>query len=248
MYLAGDYESWDQRSLMIGMMGMRGGMGGMGGGMGGMGGGMGGMGGGMGMMSVPPTGPMETTLQPRQERHLPTAVVSMNPPDANSQATVPADGESLRISAIDQWTDDKRTLSAFKQLAKAKAPPTVAQMVMWYVTAGADWDDVGRLSQGWGNASEIALARRFVADLSTSEEPPSADKGESTSVLKPDPGTLYWSIKGEADRRAGAGHGFATLCGARFRYLASPPRKGYLRGRADRLWHASLNSRRIRSI
>ena len=94
MYLAGDYESWDQRSLMIGMMGMRGGMGGMGGGMGGMGGGMGGMGGGMGMMSVPATGPLETTLKPHQERHLPTAIVSMNGPDANSQAGVPADGES----------------------------------------------------------------------------------------------------------------------------------------------------------
>ena len=40
MYFCGDPESWDMRSLMIGMMG------GMGGGMGGMGGGMGGMGGG----------------------------------------------------------------------------------------------------------------------------------------------------------------------------------------------------------
>ena len=41
MYFCGDPESWDMRSLMIGMMG------GMGGGMGGMGGGMGGMGGGV---------------------------------------------------------------------------------------------------------------------------------------------------------------------------------------------------------
>src|SRR5271165_333874 len=55
-----------------GGMGGIGGMGGMGGGMGGMGGGgMGGMG---GMMSVPPTGPFETTLQPHQQRHLPTTV------------------------------------------------------------------------------------------------------------------------------------------------------------------------------
>jgi hypothetical protein len=200
--LTGEYESWDQRSLMIGMMGGMG-MGGMGGGMGmgGMGGGMMGGMGGMGMMSVPPTGPLETTLQPHQERHLPTAIVSMNGPDANSQATVPAEGETLRISAIEQWTGDKRTLSAFKQLAKAKAPPTIAQMVMWYVTEGADWDDVGRLSQGWGNASEIALARHFVADLSTSEEPSSTVKEESASALKADPGTLYWDIKGEGDRQ-----------------------------------------------
>ena len=53
MYFCGDPDSWDMRSLMIGMMGgMMGGMGG-GGMMGGMGGGMmGGMGGGM--RSVPP--------------------------------------------------------------------------------------------------------------------------------------------------------------------------------------------------
>ena len=127
---------------------------------------------------------------------------------------MPADGESLRISAIDQWTDDKRTLSAFKQLAKAKAPPTIAQMVMWYVTAGADWDDVGRLSQGWGNASEIALARRFVADLSTSEEPSSAAKEDSASAsLKPDPGTLYWDIKGEGDRQRELTDGLRALWG-----------------------------------
>ena len=47
MYFCGDPDSWDMRSLMIGMMGGMGGgmMGGMGGGMmGGMGGGMGGMG------------------------------------------------------------------------------------------------------------------------------------------------------------------------------------------------------------
>src|SRR5271166_2136153 len=61
MYLCGDYDSWDQRSLSIGMMGMGGmGMGGMG--MGGMGGGMGGMGGGM--RSVPPTSLPFANLKP----------------------------------------------------------------------------------------------------------------------------------------------------------------------------------------
>ena len=78
MYFCGDPESWDMRSLMIGMMGggMGGGMGGMGGGMGGMGGGMGGMGGGM--RSVPPTGLPFTTLAAGQTRHLPTRVVSIS--------------------------------------------------------------------------------------------------------------------------------------------------------------------------
>ena len=70
MYFCGDPESWDMRSLMIGMMG--GGMGGMGGGMGGMGGGMGGMGGGMGggMRSVPPTSLPFTTLGPKSDASL----------------------------------------------------------------------------------------------------------------------------------------------------------------------------------
>lgn len=145
----------------------------------------GGMGGGM--RSVPPTGLLETTLEPRQERRLPTTVVSMNGPNAQSEPLVPAEGEKLRLSGIDQWTDDTRTRAALKRLAEAKAPATVAQMVLWYVTAGASWEDIGRLSQGWGNASEIALARQFVANLGTSEA--------SSSRTKADPGLLYWDVK-----------------------------------------------------
>ena len=69
MYFCGDPDSWDQRSLMIGMMGGMGGgmMGGMGGGMmGGMGGGMGGMGGGM--RSVPPSALPSALLNRGQTR------------------------------------------------------------------------------------------------------------------------------------------------------------------------------------
>src|SRR5262249_12741860 len=142
-----------------------------------------------GFRSVPPTGPLETTLQPHQVRRLPTAVVSLNGPDTNARPTVPAKDEDLQISAIDQWTDDARTRTALKRLAEAKAPQTVAQMVLWYVTAGADWDDVGRLSQGWGNAHEIALARRFVAEL---EQPQAKSPGH-------DPGLFYWSIQAEGE-------------------------------------------------
>ena len=79
MYFCGDPESWDMRSLMIGMMG---GMGMMGGGgmMGGMGGGMmGGMGGGM--RSVAPAMLPSALLNPGQTRNLPTRLVSINPPD-----------------------------------------------------------------------------------------------------------------------------------------------------------------------
>jgi len=179
--------------IVSGATGQFGGMGGMGGGMGGMGGGMGGMGGmmGGGMRSVPPTGPFETTLQPNQERHLPTSVVSMNGPGEDSQPLVPAEGETLRISGVKQWTDDKRTLTALHRLAEAKAPPTIAQMVVWYVTAGAGWDDIGRLCQGWGNAHEIALAKGFVASLEKGEE--------GSKAAQADPGLLYWEIKAGSD-------------------------------------------------
>jgi hypothetical protein len=188
MYLCGDLDSWDQRSLRIGMMGGMG-MGGMGmGGMGGMG--MGGMGGGF--RSVPPTGRLETTLQPDQTRHLPTPVVSMNGPDAKAQPLVPPKGERFQITGINEFTDDVRTQQALKRLAEAKAPQTIAQMIIWYVTDGASWDQIGRLSQGWGNASELALARQFVESLDDGEEP--------SSQAHADPGPLYWDIKAEGAR------------------------------------------------
>jgi hypothetical protein len=199
MSLIGDRDSWDQRSLMMGMMGGMGmgGMGGMGGGM--MGGGMGGMGGGF--RSVPPTSAPEATLQPHQVRHLPTAVVSLNGPDVNGRAVIPAKGEPLQIGAIDDWTDDARTRTALKKLAQAKAPQTIAQMVLWNVTSGGDWDAVGRLSQGWGNAHELALARRFVAGLEKAEGPPS----------QVDPGPLYFEIQAEGERPRELAGGLRSL-------------------------------------
>ena len=89
MYFCGDPESWDMRSLMIGMMGGMGGgmMGGMGGGMGGMGGGMGGMGGGM--RSVPPTDLPSALLDPGKTRNLPTRLVSITPPDPEAGLRLP---------------------------------------------------------------------------------------------------------------------------------------------------------------
>ena len=93
MYFCGDPESWDMRSLMIGMMGGMGGgmMGGMGGGMmGGMGGGMGGMGGGM--RSVPPTDLPSALLNPSQTRHLPTRLVSITSPDPQAGVQLAREG------------------------------------------------------------------------------------------------------------------------------------------------------------
>jgi hypothetical protein len=171
------------------------------GGMGGMGGGMGGMGGGF--RSLPPTGPFETTLEPGQVKHLATPLVSLNGPGANAEPLAPAEGEKLRIGSVDQATDDLRTSLALKRLAAVKAPQTISQMVLWYVTAGADWDDVGRLAQGWGNAYEVSLAREFVANLSRGEGPPAS--------AQQDPGNLYWEIKVDGDGSAQTTNDFRAL-------------------------------------
>jgi hypothetical protein len=117
----------------------------------------------------------------------------MNGPDANSLPLVPAEGEKLHVSGVDQWTNDERTITALKRLAEAKAPQTIAQMVLWNVAAGADWDDIGRLSQGWGNAGELALAHRFVANMNGQ-----SNEGNTGSTHpKADPGLLCWEIKAE---------------------------------------------------
>jgi hypothetical protein len=132
---------------------------------------------------------------------LPTDLVSLNPPDANARPLVPAKGEKLQISAIEQWTDDTRTQKALKGLAKAKAPQTISQMVLWNVTSGADWDNVGRLSQGWGNAHEIALARRFVDGLEEAH----------ASSARAEPGLLYWDLKADGDQYKELIDGLRTL-------------------------------------
>ncbi|WP_406696570.1 hypothetical protein V5E97_36860 [Singulisphaera sp. Ch08] len=178
MSLVGDRDSWDQQSLMSGMMmGMGGGMGsmgGMGGGMGGMGGGMGGMGGGM--RSVPPTGLPFATLNPKQTRHLPTRLVGLSEPDAEQPVIMPAKGEKLRLGDISQLTEDTRIQKALKRLAEDKAPQTLAQLVMWKVGSGKDWKAIEELARPWSNAHELTLARTFVDRLGA----PSSDE---TGVL-----------------------------------------------------------------
>lgn len=148
---------------------------------------MGGMGGGF--RSVPPSGPAHATFEPNQERHLPTNLVSMNPPGKDQRPLSPAKGEVLQISAIEQWTEDARIRTALKRLVEAKTPRPIAQMAIWYVVSGADWNDIGRLAQGWGNASEIALARRFVQNLVSSEAPASSTRNVA------DAGWIYWELK-----------------------------------------------------
>jgi hypothetical protein len=178
MHLCGDLDSWDPSSLSIGMMGGMGGMGGggmggMGGGMGGMGGGMGGMGGGMGGMggmgggfrSVPTTGPMSATLQPGQTRRLPTRVVSLGRPDEAGKVALPMKGEVLRLGEIADLTENPMVQMAVRRMALEKTPETVAQLVLWRVSAGLDWALITRLGGRNVKPEEVALARHIVEGL-----------------------------------------------------------------------------------
>jgi hypothetical protein len=191
MTLVGDKDSWDMTSLMSGMMG--GGMmgGGMMGGMGGMGmGGMGGMGGGMGMMggmgggfrSVPPTGLPSATLNPRQTRELPTRLVSLQGPNAEGRAILPAKGESLKIGRFDQISGDRWARAALHRVALEKAPPSVAQLVMWHVYHGFSWDTLGQITKSWANDYERTLAKDYVNRLRQSSSPDELAPGETGAV------------------------------------------------------------------
>ena len=181
MYFCGDPDSWDMRSIMIGMMG--GMMGGMGGGMGGMGGGMGGgmmggMGGG-GMRSVPPT-------------ELPSALLQAGPDSAacprgwsasrhlipSSGLSLPGKGEPLGSSATSpRSTTIAQVQKPFLGFQRPKAPTSLSQLVMWSLAADLDWSTIAELSQRWANPYELALARSFVDHLD------SLPPGESGRLL-----------------------------------------------------------------
>jgi hypothetical protein len=170
MYFCGDPESWDMRSLMIGMMGgMGGGMGGMGGGMGGMGGGMGGMGGGM--RSVPPTHLPSALVNPGQTRNLPTRLVSLTSPDPEDGLRFPEKDEPLRIVGdVAQVNDNALVQKALRRLAADTAPTSLSQLVMWRVSAGLEWNTIAQLSHNWANRYELSLAKDFVDRLDTLPE------------------------------------------------------------------------------
>jgi hypothetical protein len=188
MTLVGDKDSRDMTSLMSGMMGMRGGMmGGMGGGMmgGGMGGmGMGGMMGGMGggFRSVPPTGLPEATLKVNQTRHLPTRVVSLAGPNAAGKAILPAKDEPLVIRDFNQVCRDPWSRVALHHIAEDKAPPVIAQLVMWHVYNGLSWPTIETISKGWANDFERTVARDYVNRLRQANDPFALSEDECGSV------------------------------------------------------------------
>jgi hypothetical protein len=139
--------------------------------MGGMGGmGMGGMGMGGGFRSVPPTELPYTNLEPGQTRKLPTKLVSLSGPTPEALVNMPANGEELVLGDIAQVTDNEAVQKALRLLAAEKAPDTVAQLVLWRVAAGIDWQMISRLSRRWANASEIALAQQFTARLGSRDD------------------------------------------------------------------------------
>jgi len=169
MYFCGDPDSWDPRSLMIGMMGGMG-MGGMGGGMmGGMGGGMGGMGGGM--RSVPPSDLPSALLNSGQTRNLPTRLVNISAQDAASSLSLPAKGEKLRIVGdVSKVNSNAQVQKALKRLTANMAPTSLTQLVMWRLAGGLDWDTIAQLSEKWANDYELTLAKDFVENLGTMPE------------------------------------------------------------------------------
>jgi hypothetical protein len=160
MYLRGDPDSWDKRSLMIGMMGGMG-MGGMSRGI--EGGIMGGMGGGM--RSVPPTELPSALLDPGQTRNLPTRLVALAPPDPQEGVKLPEKGEPLHLGDIADVNENPRVQKALRRLATDAASKSITRLVIWHLTAGLDWDALAQLSDGWANRYELTLARDFVDHL-----------------------------------------------------------------------------------
>jgi hypothetical protein len=133
-------------------------------------GGMGGMGGGF--RSVPPTDLPNASLAPGQTRDLATRIVSLNAPGPDGLVALPAKGERLELGDISQLETSTKVQEVMRRLARDKAPETVAQLALWGA-AGMPWDEVARLSHGWANAHELALAKQ----LASSDTKSAADTG-----------------------------------------------------------------------
>jgi hypothetical protein len=88
------------------------------------------------------------------------------PPDAEAGIGLPEKDEPVRIVGdIAQVNPNLRVQKALRRLAAGKAPTTIAQLVMWRLSAGLEWDAIARLSERWANTYEVALARDFTEHL-----------------------------------------------------------------------------------
>jgi hypothetical protein len=91
--------------------------------------------------------------------------VSITPPDLQTGLQLPTKGEPLELVDIAQVNDSARVQKALRRLASEKAPTSLAQLVMWRVSAGLDWDTIARMSAKWANGYELTLAKDFVKRL-----------------------------------------------------------------------------------
>jgi len=57
----------------------------------------------------------------------------------------------------------------WRRLAFEKAPTAAAQLVLCRLSAGLDWEEIGRLSTKWASEYEITMARDFVDRLPTAK-------------------------------------------------------------------------------
>jgi hypothetical protein len=103
-------------------------------------------------------------LAPGQSRDLKTRMVSLNGPDDEGGVSFPSQGEPLTIGDVSQLQVAPKVQEALRRLARDKAPENVSQLALW-AAAGMSWSDLARISKGWANPQELALAKQLVADL-----------------------------------------------------------------------------------
>ena len=56
----------------------------------------------------------------------------------------PQEGEAYQVGDIGDISENPRVQKALKRLAAEKAATTVAQLVMWNVAAGLDWETIAK--------------------------------------------------------------------------------------------------------
>src|SRR5262249_7406669 len=108
--------------------------------------------------------------KPGQMRTLPTRMVSLSPPDPQGGVRLAREGETYRLADIGEVNDSPRVQKAMRRLAAEKVATQVAQLVMWNVAVGLDWETIAGLSRDWANRYELTLARDFVDRFEKSDD------------------------------------------------------------------------------
>ena len=97
-------------------------------------------------------------------------MVSLSPPDPQGAVQLPREGEAFRLGDIGEVNESSRVQKALRRLAAQKAATPVAQLVMWNVAVGLDWETIAGLSRGWANRHELTLAKDLVEHLDSLSE------------------------------------------------------------------------------